>query len=58
MRGFEVFTVVKIQLEVFWVVVSCSVVVGFHNTEDINVYFVCMCVHARVHTSLFYILIH
>jgi len=28
---FEVFTVVKIHIEVFWIVTSCSVVVGYQN---------------------------
>jgi hypothetical protein len=27
---FEVFTAVKIQFEVFWVVTPCSVVIGYH----------------------------
>jgi hypothetical protein len=28
--SFEAFTAVKIQVEVFWVVTPCSVVVGYH----------------------------
>jgi hypothetical protein len=28
MRDFEVFTAVKIQIEVFWVVTPCNIVVG------------------------------
>jgi hypothetical protein len=31
---FEVFMVVKIQVEVFWVVMSCSVVVGCLHLQD------------------------
>jgi len=31
LRDFEVFTAVKIQVEVFWVVTSCSVVVGYQR---------------------------
>jgi len=30
MRGLENFTVVLIQVEVFWIVTPCSVVVGYH----------------------------
>jgi hypothetical protein len=29
---FKVFTAVKIQVKVFWVVTPCSVVVGYHFT--------------------------
>jgi len=29
--AFEVFTAVKIQVEVFWVVTPCSVVVGYRR---------------------------
>jgi hypothetical protein len=31
---FEVFTAVKIHVEVFWVVTPCSVVVGYQHPED------------------------
>jgi len=30
---FKVFTAVKIQVEVFWVLIPCSVVVGYHFGE-------------------------
>jgi hypothetical protein len=32
-RGFEVFTVVKMQVEFFRVVTPCSVVVGYQSSE-------------------------
>jgi hypothetical protein len=30
-ESFELLTVMKIQIEVFWVVITCSVVVGYHR---------------------------
>jgi expansin (peptidoglycan-binding protein) len=33
---FEVFTVVKIQVEVFWIVAPCSVAVGYNISEDLS----------------------
>jgi len=31
---FEVFTVVKIQVEVFWAVTPCSVMVGYQSSRS------------------------
>jgi len=32
---FEVFIAVKIQVEVFWVVTPCGIVVGYQHLEDL-----------------------
>jgi hypothetical protein len=32
---YEVFTAVKIQVEVFWIVISCNVVVGYQCVRDV-----------------------
>jgi hypothetical protein len=35
---FEVFMVVKIQVEDFWVVTSCNVAIGYRSLEDLAAY--------------------
>jgi hypothetical protein len=35
---FEVFTAVRIQVEVFWVVMLCSIVVGYQCFRGLNRY--------------------
>jgi hypothetical protein len=36
MRNFEVFTAVKIPVELFWVVAPCSVVVGYQRFRGLS----------------------